>query len=83
LYRRKDAILILFCDDLRIGASDSVLSGLHQAFFDKFGITTASGARFLGMDTCYQREKGVLKLSMESYISNTMESFQGFDTSRG
>ncbi len=83
LYRRKDAILILFCDDLRIGASDPALTELHKAFFDKFGITTASGSRFLGMDTCYQREKGVLKLSMESYISNTMERFQGFDTSRG
>jgi hypothetical protein len=83
LYRRKDAILILFCDDLRIGASDSVLESLHQAFYDKFGITTASGTRFLGMDTCYQREKGLLKLSMESYIANTMERFQAFDVSRG
>jgi hypothetical protein len=83
LYRRKDAVLILFCDDLRIGASDSVLESLHQAFYNKFGITTASGTRFLGMDTCYQREKGLLKLSMESYIGNTMERFQAFDVSRG
>jgi hypothetical protein len=83
LYRRKDAILILYCDDLRIGASDSVLNALHSAFFDKFGITTASGDRFLGMDTCYQRDRGIMKLSMESYISNTMDRFRDFDTSRG
>ncbi len=73
LYRRKDAILILYCDDLRIGATDPVLHG----------ITTASGNRFLGMDTCYQRENGMMKLSMESYISNTMERFRDFDVSQG
>jgi hypothetical protein len=83
LYKREDAVLILFCDDLRIGASDPVLSALHSSFFDKFGITTASGDRFLGMDTCYQRNRGIMKLSMESYVSNTMDRFRAFDTSRG
>jgi hypothetical protein len=83
LYRRKDAILILYCDDLRIGASDSVLKALHSAFFVKFGITTASGDRFLGMDTSYQRDRGMMKLSMESYISNTVDRFTDFDVSRG
>jgi hypothetical protein len=83
LYRRDDAVIILFCDDLRIGASDQVLQALHAAFFTRFGITTASGDRFLGMDTCYQRESGILKLSMETYISNTMERFNTFDVSQG
>jgi hypothetical protein len=83
LYRRKDAILILFCDDLRIGASDSVLEDLRASFFRKFGITTASGERFLGMDTFYQRDRGVMKLSMESYVTNTMDRFKNFDTSQG
>jgi hypothetical protein len=83
LYRREDAILILFCDDLRIGASDPVLQVLQSAFFTKFGVTTASGDRFLGMDTSYQRESGILKLSMESYISNTMDRFKDFDVSQG
>ncbi len=81
LYRREDAVIVLFCDDLRIGASDPVLQPLHSAFFTKFGITTASGDRFLGMDTSYQRNSGVLKLSMETYISNTMERFNDFDVS--
>ncbi len=83
LYRKEDAVLILFCDDLRIGASDPVLQVLHSAFFIKFGITTASGDRFLGMDTSYKRDDGILKLSMESYISNTMERFNAFDDSQG
>ncbi len=83
LYRREDAVLILFCDDLRIGASDSVLEKLHLSFFNKFGVTTAPGNRFLGMDTCYQRERGVMKLSMENYIVMTVERFKTFDTSRG
>jgi hypothetical protein len=83
LYRREDAVIVLFCDDLRIGASDPVLQALHSAFFTKFGITTASGDRFLGMDTSYQRDSGVLKLSMETYISNTMDRFNKFDVSQG
>jgi hypothetical protein len=37
LYRREDAILILFCDDLRIGASDPVLQVLHSAFLPSSG----------------------------------------------
>ena len=82
-YRREDAVLILFCDDLRIEASDPVLEKLHSAFYVKFGITTAPGDRFLGMDTCYRRERGILKLSMESYISTTVERFKSFGTSRG
>ena len=60
-----------------------MLQVLHSAFFTKFGVTTASGDRFLGMDTSYQRESGILKLSMESYISNTMGRFKDFDVSRG
>jgi hypothetical protein len=83
LYRREDAVLVLFCDDLRIGASDLVLEKLYASFYAKFGITTAPGNRFLGMDTHYQRESGILKLSMESYIESTMERFRKFDTGRG
>ncbi len=83
LYRRADAVLILYCDDLRIGAKESVLASLYISFFDKFGITTASGDRFLGMDMHYQLDKGILKMSMESYIITTMDRFQKFDTSRG
>jgi hypothetical protein len=83
LYRRHDAILILFCDDLRIGASKAVLESLHSSFYEKFGITTAPGNRFLGIDTCYQHKCGIMKLSMESYISTTMDRFRNFDTSQG
>ncbi len=83
VFRRDDAVLILFCDDLRIGASDSVLKALHLSFYNKFGITTAPGDRFLGMDTCYQREQGIMKLSMETYISNTVDRFRDFDVSQG
>jgi hypothetical protein len=83
LYRRHDALLILFCDDLRIGASPPVLQSLRDSLFDKFGITTASGMRFLGMDTYYDLNKGYLKISMETYIDNIMERFSDFDLSRG
>ncbi len=83
LYKRNDAILILFCDDLRIGASPAVLTSLHDALFAKFGITTASGMRFLGMDTVYDINKGQLKISMETYITATMERFSDFDLTRG
>ena len=83
LYKRHDALLILFCDDLRIGATPPVLQSLHDALYHKFGITTASGFRFLGMDTVYDLPRGYLKISMESYITTTVERFSNFDLTRG
>ncbi len=82
-YTRHDAILILYCDDLRIGASESVLQSLKEALYTKFEVTTAPGNRFLGMDTLYDREKGFLKLSMASYIDSTVSRFAEFDVSCG
>jgi hypothetical protein len=82
-YRRSDAVLILYCDDLRIGASPSVLSSLHSSLSDKFAVTTAPGNRFLGMDTTYDPNLGIMKLSMTSYIDATVERFSNFDLSQG
>jgi hypothetical protein len=82
-YKRSDAILILYCDDLRIGATPQVLDSLHSEFSKKFSVTTAKGDRFLGMDTFYDPAKGVLKLSMKSYIETTKERFNNFDLSQG
>ena len=82
-YRRHDAILILYCDDLRIGASASVLESLQAAFFKKFEITTAPGNRFLGMDTVYNHAQGYLKLSMTTYIETTVTRFESFDLTCG
>ncbi len=82
-YRRKDAVLILYCDDLRIGASPSVLASLHASLIDKFSVTTAVGDRFLGMDVRYDPDVGVLKMSMKNYIETTMERFINFDLSQG
>ncbi len=82
-YRRPHAILILYCDDLRIGASPEVLVSLHAALKDKFEITTAPDDRFLGMDTTYDINLGILKLSMTNYIQSTMERFKDFDLSQG
>ncbi len=82
-YKRSDAVLILYCDDLRIGASPGVLASLHASLSEKFSVTTAPGDRFLGMDTHYDPNLGVLKLSMKSYVENTMERFENFDLSQG
>jgi hypothetical protein len=82
-YRRHDAVLILYCDDLRIGAAPEVLSAIHAALFKRFDVTTAGGDRFLGMDTSYALEAGVLKLSMTSYIVMTQDRFKSFDLSQG
>ncbi len=83
LYKRSDALIILFVDDLRVAASPLVLSGIHTALYDKFQITTSDGTRFLGMDTLYDVEKGYLKLHMETYISSIHERFHAFDLSNG
>jgi hypothetical protein len=82
-YRRSDAVLILYCDDLRIGASPEVLVSLHGSLSEKFSVTTAPGDRFLGMDTTYDPKLGILKLSMKSYIETTKERFSNFDLKQG
>jgi hypothetical protein len=82
-YRRSDAILILYCDDLRIGASPVVLSVLHTSLLGRFEVTTAPGNRFLGMDTVYDLGRGHLKLSMSSYIAMTLDRFRNFDLRQG
>jgi hypothetical protein len=82
LYRRADALLILNCDDLRIGASPAVLCSLHASLLAQFEVTTAPGNRFLGMDTIYDLEQGHLKLSMSSYIDMTLARFRDFDLSQ-
>jgi hypothetical protein len=82
-YRRHDALLILYCDDLRIGATKEVLATLHGLFVAKFDITTAPGNRFLGMDTVYDRDAGYMKLSMTTYIETTVARFDSFDLSQG
>ncbi len=84
LYKRSDALIILFCDDLRVaGLPETVKKIKSAALVDKFQITTSDGTRFLGMDTVYDIKKGYLKLHMETYIESTFERFNAFDTSRG
>ncbi len=82
-YRRNNALLILYCDDLRIGATPAILSSIHTALLERFEVTTAPGNRFLGMDTSYDLLHGTLKLSWSSYIIMTKERFQSFDLSQG
>jgi hypothetical protein len=83
LYKRKDALIILFVDDLRVAALPTTLVEIHSALFAKFQITTSDGTRFLGMDTIYDVKKGYLKLHMETYIVSIHERFHSFDLSRG
>ncbi len=82
-YKRPDALVILFCDDLRVAATMPVLRKIRDALFQKFAITTSDGTRFLGMDTMYNFKEGYLKIHMETYIPSTRERFLDFDVSRG
>ncbi len=83
LYKRSDALIILFVDDLRVAATPSVLKEIHAALFEKFQITTSDGTRFLGMDTLYDIKRGYLKLHMETYIISIHERFHCFDVTKG
>ena len=83
LYKRADAIIILFVDDLRVAATPPVLQTIYEALFSKFQITTSDCKRFLGMDTVYNIDKGYLKLHMETYILSIYERFHSFDLSMG
>ena len=51
-YRRADALLILYCDDLRIGASNEVLVSIHAALFARFDVTTAKSLSRYGFELC-------------------------------
>jgi hypothetical protein len=83
LYKRSDALIILFCDDLRVAGSAKTVMGIKAALVEEYQITTSDGARFLGMDTFYDEERGYLKLHMQTYIESTYERFRKFDTTRG
>ncbi len=83
LYKRADALIIHFVDDLRVAATPPVLAGIHTALYEKFQITTSDGTRFLGMDTLYDFELEHLKLHMETYIMSIHERFHSFDLSSG
>ncbi len=83
LYKRSDAVIILFVDDLRVAATPPVLKTIYEALFSKFQITTSDCKRFLGMDTVYDIKKGYLKLHMETYIISIYERFHSFDLSMG
>jgi hypothetical protein len=83
LYKRADAIIILFCDDLRVAGQPSTVMEIKDALYKEFQITTSDGTRFLGMDTAYDIKSGYLKMHMETYIVATYERFIGFDLTRG
>jgi hypothetical protein len=83
LYKRDDALIILYVDDLRVAATPAVLAQIHAALFERFQITTSDGDRFLGMDTLYDFDKGYLKLHMQTYIESIHERFHSFDLSSG
>ncbi len=80
---RSDAILILHVDDMRVAASPTVLSSIHQLLFQKFEITTSDGGRFLGMGTTYDMKLGIMRMHMTTYINETVERFSKFDLSQG
>jgi hypothetical protein len=65
-YRRDDALIIVHVDDMRVAADPDTLTTLHFALFERFQITTSDGTRFLGMDVDYNRELGILKMSMKN-----------------
>ncbi len=67
-YRRSDALLILHVDDMRCAGTPNALLSIHAALSERFNITTGDGTRFLGMDTKYDINLGLLTFSMETYI---------------
>jgi hypothetical protein len=83
LYKRENAIIIFFCDDLRVAGRPETVLEIKAALYKEFQITTSDGTRFLGMDTYYDIKQGYLKLHMETYITSTYERFNGFDLTRG
>ncbi len=82
-YRRDDAALIVHVDDMRCAGTPAALLAIHAALSTRFNITTGDGTRFLGMDTRYNLESGVLTFGMGTYIQATMDRFLHFDVALG
>jgi hypothetical protein len=82
-YKRMDALIIVHVDDMRCSGTPEALLSIHDALFQRFKITTGDGSRFLGMDSHYNLDSGVLSLGMNTYIQTTMDRFVNFDTTLG
>ena len=80
---QSDALIILHVDDMRVAAHPDILQDIHDRLFAEFQITTSDTGRFLGMDTSYNLEKGVLIMHMTTYIESTVTRFKNFDTTGG
>ena len=78
-----DAIIILHVDDMRIAADSHVLKQIHDQLYAEFQITTSDTGRFLGMDTEYDMDAGLLKMHMNTYIEATVQRFKDFDITSG
>jgi hypothetical protein len=82
-YKRSDAMIIVHVDDMRCSGTPDAIATIHAALLQRFKITTSDGARFLGMDTRYDVNAGILSMGMETYIQSTMERFTNFDLALG
>ncbi len=82
-YKRADALIIVHVDDMRCSGSPDALLSIHDALFQRFKITTGDGSRFLGMDSNYNLDTGVLSLGTDTYIQTAMDRFASFDTRLG
>jgi hypothetical protein len=80
---QSDALIILHVDDMRVAASPIFLKDIHDKLYYEFQITTSDTGRFLGMDTEYHIEQGILKIHMGTYIETTVNRFRNFDITSG
>ncbi len=81
---QSDAVIILHVDDdMRVAVAPAVLQDIHDKLFAEFQITTSDSGRFLGMDTPYNMDKGIMKLHMSTYIESTVSRFKDFDVTNG
>jgi hypothetical protein len=76
-------LIIVHVDDKRVSASPDVLKTIHFALFELFRITTGDSSRFLSMDVTHDRDNGILRMGMQTYIQSTMDRFADFDTPIG
>jgi hypothetical protein len=68
---------------MRCSGTPSALASIHAALLARFNITTGDGSRFLGMDSHYDLDAGILSLGMDTYIQSTMDRFDNFDLTLG
>ena len=73
------SMLLIYVDDLLVaGPTEAIVDNFFKRISEKFKITISPLRHFLGLDIYYDRERGVLELSLGHMIRNLIQKHGNF-----